>query len=88
MLKKVKKVTKANDKKIATAEPKKAVATKIAMPKPKVEKPEPKSKADLLREKIELKRAEHSKAASKGPRAAEPCRQELIALEKELSELV
>ena len=91
MLKKVRKIT---DKKATTVETKKTVVAKKAAPKPKpkVEKPKPtpkpKSKADLLKEKIELKRAEHSKAASKGPRAAESCRQELIALEKELSQLV
>ena len=65
----------------------KKATPKDKRPKPKPE-PEPKSKADLLREKIELKRAEHNKAASRGPRAAESCRQELIALEKELSKLV
>ena len=64
------------------------ISDKKATPKDKRPKPEPKSKADLLREKIELKRAEHNKAASRGPRAAESCRQELIALEKELSKLV
>tara|TARA_A100000172_G_C3034020_1_gene107805 strand:- start:76 stop:327 length:252 start_codon:yes stop_codon:yes gene_type:complete len=83
MLKKVKKTT---DKKTTTVKPKKVVVTKKVVPK--AESPKPKSKADLLREKIELKRAEHGKAASKGPRTAELYRQELIALEKELSELV
>ena len=89
MLKKVKKIS---DKKVATAQPKKVIATKktaskpkVEKTKPKVEKAKPKSKADLLREKIELKRAEHREAASRGPRAAESYRLELISLEEELS---
>ena len=77
---------KVTNKKIKTAEVKKVAVAKKAAPKPKVKKP--KSEVEVLKEKIELKQAEHRKAASKGPRAAAQLREELIALKDKLSKIL